>query len=351
MEKREGVYNINFFKKVWYSITKFEQYPAMATEGFKRAIIYLITMVAIVTLFMSVNSLIEMHKVIGNLANYIEENIPEFNFENGNIFMENEEPIIIDKIQYGGIDRVIIEPKLETEEEKNNFEQEKDAEGLTIFFYKNQIVLRQKTSEGQINEQPYTYKDFIASYTSDTNIEKFNKAELVEYMTSSKMVNFYLKYTITAIISLLMILIMSALVDSLQIALFGWLTSIVARIRIRFVAIFNMAVYSLTLPMILNIAYIVVNYFTDFTISYFQVAYITIAYIYLAATIFILKDDIIKKMQEVEKIKEEQKKVREEIIEQEKPKEEPKDENPEEKKEDKEKDENNQGKEPDGSQA
>ena len=25
--------NINFFKKLWYSITKFEKYPEMAAEG------------------------------------------------------------------------------------------------------------------------------------------------------------------------------------------------------------------------------------------------------------------------------------------------------------------------------
>ena len=68
---------------------------------------------------------------------------------------------------------------------------------------------------------------------------------------------------------------------------------------------------------------------------YFQVAYITIAYICLAATIFIIKDDFIKKMQEVEKIKQEQLKVREEIKEeQEKKEEEDKDENPEENEED-----------------
>ena len=54
--------------------------------------------------------------------------------------------------------------------------------------------------------------------------------------------------------------------------------------------------------------YIIVNYFTTFTISYFQVAYITIAYIYLAAVIFLLKDDLLKKLEEVEKIKKEQKK-------------------------------------------
>ena len=37
MESKKEV-KINFFKKVWYSITKFEQYPTMAMEGLKRAI-------------------------------------------------------------------------------------------------------------------------------------------------------------------------------------------------------------------------------------------------------------------------------------------------------------------------
>ena len=62
----------------------------------------------------------------------------------------------------------------------------------------------------------------------------------------------------------------------------------------------------------------------------FLPAYITIAYIYLAATIFILKDDVIKKMQEVEQIKQEQLKVREEIEKQEKQEEKNKEENNEE---------------------
>ena len=49
--------------------------------------------------------------------------------------------------------------------------------------------------------------------------------------------------------------------------------------------------------------YIIINYFIDFTIDYFQIAYIAIAYIYLAASIFILKDDFMKRQEEVEKIK------------------------------------------------
>ena len=33
MEENKKLANISFPQKVWYSITKFEQYPTMATEG------------------------------------------------------------------------------------------------------------------------------------------------------------------------------------------------------------------------------------------------------------------------------------------------------------------------------
>ena len=33
--------NYNFFKKVWYSMTKFENYPEMAALGVPRAFLYL----------------------------------------------------------------------------------------------------------------------------------------------------------------------------------------------------------------------------------------------------------------------------------------------------------------------
>jgi type III secretory pathway component EscU len=147
--------------------------------------------------------------------------------------------------------------------------------------------------------------------------------------------------------------IVVALLDTFELAILGWITSITAKIKMRFSALYNMAIYSLTLSMILNMIYIIINCFTKFTISYFQVAYITIAYVYLAASIFILKDDFMKKQEEVEKIKQEQKKVREEIKEQEEQKQEKskKRQEKEKKKEDEDEDNNNQGEEPKGSEA
>lgn len=311
MDKKE-VTKINFFKKVWYSITKFEQYPAMAAEGFKRALKYMITLTAIVTIFIMIGSILEMKSLVGELAQYVQDNIPEFSYSQGKISMETEEAMIIDNVNYTGIDRIVINTLVETDEEREKFENENSKIGTTVYFFNNEIVLRAQLENSEPVKQTYTYSDFVANYTGE-NIEEFNKTEFVEYLTSNKMTSFYAQYGLSAFIYLLIVNIVVALLDVLEIALLGWVTASIARIKIKFVAIYDMAVYSITLSMFLNILYMVINYFTTFTITYFQVAYITIAYIYLAAVIFILKDDLIKRMQEVEKIKQEQLKVRKEI--------------------------------------
>lgn len=340
----EKVKNINFFKKVKYSITKFEEYPLMAAEGLKRAIKYLITLTAIVTFFIMIGSLIQLRTLITDFSNYVQNNIPEFTYKDGNLSIQSEDQITIEDIGYTGIDRVVINTNLETDEQKNQIENENLIEGNTIFFFKDEIILKSKTESNQDLRQSYFYSDFITNYTGEA-INEFNKNEFVDYITSENMSKFYLQFGATMFVYLLIVNIMVALLDSLEIAILGWITTTITRIKMKFVAIYNMAVYSLTLSMILNILYIIINYFTQFTITYFQVAYITIAYIYLAATIFIIKDDIIRKMQEVEKIKQEQLKVREEI--KEKQKQEKNDE--EDKKEDKNEDEN--GEEPQGSEV
>ena len=344
MKKKEEEINTNFFKKVWYSITKFEQYPAMAAEGLKRTIKYLIILTAIVTVFIMIGSLLQMKALIGDFAEYVEKNIPEFSYSDGHLSMEIEESMVIEDIQYDGVDKVVINTLLETDEQKEQVEKDNLINGTTIFFFKDQIILEIKTENEEIIKQPYTYSDFITNYTGE-NIESFNKGEFVQYLTSEKMTTFYAQYGMSIFIYLLIANIIVGLLDSLEIAILGWITTTIARIRMKFVAIYNMAIYSLTLPMILNILYIVINYFTSFTITYFQVAYITIAYIYLAAAIFIIKDDFIKKMQEVERIKQEQLKVREEIKEETPEKKDDKKEEKEDKRED------NKGDEPQGSEA
>lgn len=348
--KENKVKNINFFKKIWYSITKFEQYPAMAAEGIKTSTRYLLILITLVTVAAMVGSLLQTNKLMKDLAQYIQENIPEFSYNDGKLEMNTEEPIVINDIQYQGIDRIVIDPSADTAEQKEKDKTDNSMEGIIVFLFKDEIVLVGKTSESdKTAEQVYTYSNFIQSYTG-TDIQSFNKTDFTNYLTSERMIPFYTRYGLSIFIYLLIMNVIYALLDAFEIAILGWITGSLAKIKIKFSALYSMAAYALTLPIFLNIIYIIINYFTTFSIKYFQVAYIAIAYIYLAATIFILKDDLIRKMQEVEKIREEQKNVKEEIKEQENKKEEP-EEKKQEKDEKKEQKEDDDGEEPQGSEA
>lgn len=312
MEEKEEVVNVNFFKKIWYSISKFEQYPAMATEGLWSAIKYLTILTIIVTIFLMIGSVLEIKTAIGNFAQYVKDNIPEFSYSDGKLNIEAEESIIIENIEEIGVDKIVINTLVETQEQKDELEENNLTDGIVIFLFKDEIIFKTNLEDIENIRQTYTYSNVIGNYL-DENIETFNKAEFLEFLTSEKMSTFYIQYASFMFICLFIINLIIALLDSFEIAILGIITSTMARVRMRFVAMYNMAIYSLTISMILNILYIIINFFADFTITYFQVAYITIAYICLAATIFIIKDDFIKKMKEVEKIKQEQLKVREEI--------------------------------------
>lgn len=351
MKREETIVKNNFFKKIWYSITKFEKYPEMAAEGIQRALKYLIILSLIVALTIMIGLTLEMKDVIQQLANYIDQSIPNFVYENEKLTMEIDEPLFIEDVKYIAIDRIIINPILETDEEKENFEKENQKNGTTMFLFNDKIVLSSKSENDSTARQAYTYKEFIAGYTPE-DIQTFDKAKLVEYLKSENMISFYTRYSVSTLVYAMITNTIITLYYCLIIAILGWVTTKIARIKIKFEKIYSLSTYALTLSIILNIIYIVINYFIDFTINYFQVAYITIAYIYMAAIIFIIKDDLIKKMQEVEEIKKEQEKVREEIEMQEENQKKNKEE--QKKKEKKEKDEKkkeDQGEEPEGSGA
>ena len=109
---------------------------------------------------------------------------------------------------------------------------------------------------------------------------------------------------------------------ALIISIVGYLATIILKMKMRYVAIFNMTIYALTLSTLLNILYIIINIFTNFTIQYFDIMYVTVATIYLLAAILIIKTELIKKQAEVMKIIEAEQIVKKELNEQNKQKEE-----------------------------
>ena len=343
--------SINLFKKIGYSISKFEKYPNMAVEGFTSAVKYLAFIMLILSVLLTIKSVINTKEMIYGIADYINQNIPEFIYDDGNITMDINEKKEIQDIPYSGIDYIIIDTNAETEEQKQKIKSENNKIGTSVYFFKNQIVLETKIENKQSLIQEYTYKDFISSYTQQ-DINKFDKAELINYLKSDKMNNFYIRYSISLLFYFVLLNIIVGLIDALQLSILGWITSVIAKVKINFIAIYNMSIYSLTISILLNCIYVIVNFFIDYSVPYFSIAYITIAYVCLAATIFIIKDDLIKKQIEVEKIEKEQEKVKEEIIQQENnDNKQKKKEDDDKKEEDKDIKKENSDQEPNGSQA
>ena len=116
----------------------------------------------------------------------------------------------------------------------------------------------------------------------------------------------------TIVLQNIFVQFITILITALAIAGIGYFVAIILRIKMRYKAVFNMAIYSLTLSVILQTIYNAVNIFWEFTIPLFQVMYIGVAFIYLIASLFITRIDIMKMQEELTKVKEVQKQIKKE---------------------------------------
>ena len=108
---------------------------------------------------------------------------------------------------------------------------------------------------------------------------------------------------IPMILALIVVLSISTLLNVLIISILGYLLSRFMRIPLKFRATFNMAASAITLPLILNVIYTIVNQYTGFTIKYFELMYDLVAYVYMMVAIMFIRTEIIKKNIEGEKAK------------------------------------------------
>lgn len=341
-----------FFKKVWNSITKIEKYPEMSAQGVGKAFSYISKLVAILAIVLCLGTMYQAYQIVQEGENYLQNEFPEFSYKDGILDVKSEEPITISE-EDSYVGETIIDTKTEDKQIIDQYIAEVEDSGNGIIVLKDKVIVKSGAVTGTIN---YEYKQAL----EQMGINEFGKQDVINYINSSQMINFYVSVFITIFIYSFAMYLLTTLSNALFLAVFGYLTTWIAKIRMRFVAVFNMAVYSLTLSVILNMIYIAINIFVTFNMDYFQVMYVTVAAIYLIASIFLLKSEFIKKQAELMKIVEAQEIVKRELEqkqedekeegEKEQEKQERKEKDRKEEKE-KKKDEKKSGEEPEGSNA
>lgn len=342
--------NINkqgFFKKLWYSIIKIEKYPDMAAQGLGKAMGYLAKVVAIMAIVLCIGMLYQTHNLIQQGADYLQNEFPEFSYKDGILNVESEMPIEITENPVVG--DIIIDTNTEEQETINQYLNKIGEAKDGIVVLKNEVRIKNSAVSGIIS---YSYKDTLASF----HVNEFTKQDVIDYVNSSKIITMYVSIFITMFIYAFIMYFLSTVSNAILLSFFGYITTVLARIRMRYVAIFNMAVYALTLSSILSILYMVVNIFVPFNIEYFQVMYMAVSAIYLVAAILILKTDFMSKQMELMKIAETQEIIKRQLEEKDKQEEKQREKDDKEKQDKQEKKEekksdNNVGDEPQSSNA
>lgn len=349
-EEYKELKGLGFFKKLRYSIFNIEKYPEMAIEGLGKALTYIAKLVVILAIILSVWSLMQTSQMIGEGISYLENTFPDFSYSNGELTVNTENTITLDNEQFG---RIIIDTKTDSEETINQYRNSINEYGIGAIILKDRIEIK---NTNMIGELSYNYKKSLDSM----NLTEFNKQDVINYVKGGQINTLYFSIFITLFIYSFSMFFINTLWYALILGIIGYFTMWVLKMKMRYVAVFNMSVYALTLSTILNIIYLIVNILFNFTIEYFNIMYVTVATIYLLAAIFMIKTDLIKKQAEVMKIVEAEQIVKKELEEkekEEKEKKESKDKDNQEENKKKEKKENKENKgnlnndEPEGSKA
>ncbi len=284
-----------FFTKLYNSIVKIEKYPDMAAQGLPKAISYITKLVVILAIVLCLGMVYQTHGIIQEGINYLQNEFPDFSYKEGTLTVNSEEPIIIEDSPVMGM--AIIDTITEDENKVNEYITSIEQSGDGIVVLKDRVILKNISVTGTIN---YNYKDVL----NQMQIQEFTKQDVINYANSTQIVNIYISVFITMFVYAFIMYFITTITNAILLSIFGYLTTWIAKIRMRYVAVFNMTIYALTLSIILNILYVAINIFINFNIEYFQVMYVAVAAIYLVAAIFILKGEFIKKQQELMKIAE-----------------------------------------------
>ena len=337
MEERK----IGFFKRMFRSIKDFDEYKEYAIEKTGTSIKYFLKLMIVFSLIISIAMAIRFYLWMNDGADYIRNNLANFELKDGKLSVEQEEPIIIEN-ENSPFNIILIDTRERSEEEKNEQIEKVKSYTSGILLTEDQIMLKMPFEEQGQTESWYSYE---ALGTGD-----MTKETLLANTTTQNIIYMSLVFYLGTLVYLFIMYAILALLDVILLAILGFIVSRILRIPLRFAPTWNIAVYALTLPILLNALYIFVNVLFGIEIKYFGVMYNAISYIYMITAILLIKSDIIKRNMEVSALVQEQEKVKQELEKQREEEEKRKQEEEKEKQKEKEKKEE-KGDSPEGSKA
>lgn len=274
---------IGFFKRVKMAIFNLEKYSIFANEKFSKALKYLFLLITIVTVVLAISSTIELSKEAGKFINYFKnDEFPDFELVDGELSSDSK----LDAYDKEYNSRLIMDTTENISDEKiNEYKDKVKDSNYSVILLRDKIIYRFDPSLEENLETTYN------NVTSMVGIKDITKDKIVnDYLNNDILFKLKIILFIYAFMTILLLNILTLLEDVIIIGVFGWIASKISRVPLKFSKTMSLAIYSLTLSIILSTIYSVVYSFTGFNIKYFEIMYMIIAYIYIVAAIMIMKD-------------------------------------------------------------
>ena len=298
---------LSFLRKVKISIFDFDGYQELAAEKISRTVGYIVLLMLTFSILTSLAYMYIFNNRINDVENYVRSEISEIKYENYQLTVITNSGEEITKLdnEDAGV-KVIINTQTDDEGKIQESIAEIKSQNNGILILKDKIIIKSQVSA---NPLEFSYKDISEQY----NINVIDKNEVLNLLSGSQIKTAMVMLCLAMALYMFIIYFSTIMLDIFLLAVLAYIVARISGLRLKISAVFNIAAYSLTLPVVLNIIYAVVNTITGFTIQYFQIMYTAIASIYVVTSILMIKSDIIRRQMELNRIVEEQEKVRAEL--------------------------------------
>lgn len=310
---------IGFFKRLKIAIFNLEEYGMFLAESFWKAFKFFAILMLLIVLCMT----FAYHYSLSNtILSYIRNEMPEMSFTDGVLKSEQKVDAYDEKYNFRmfvNTDETVSEETMKEYEEKVGLTEIaviflKDKAYVCAYALKDGVNLMDTSiSEDELYEfskQEMEYKVLLGSYPEF----KFSGKEEFETIVEEDVIPAVTASTFFPVACAVYVSeFFQMFGDVCVVALIGYVAAMFLGVRFKLSPMLALAIYSLSLSFVLKGAYSTANIATGLYIEYFDVVYLVIGYIYIIAAIFMIKYDLIKQKEELQKILEVQEKVKKEL--------------------------------------
>lgn len=251
--------SMNFFEKIFNSVTNFKAYTYLAKEKVGKAILYLLFLSLILGAIAVIRPVYEFNKGVGDLITSIKEECPDFKLEDGKLSVDGKMPIKFKSDK----DTVIIDTTGNTAE-------------ASIDGYENAILVTADsiTIKDHSSYRVTKFKDLQGFTMTKNDIVKWSS--LLKLLTILVCIFRYIYFVVAKGLSALLISLIALIINS------------IFKTKLKYGSLFSISIYTLTLPILLKAIIETVGV----SIPYFWLIYHGFAVLYLILAMNEIKNEI-----------------------------------------------------------